>query len=151
AMPRVEHALTMWEVFAPLALATLPAFVLLHVAWTIVDYTRIELALRYDSHHPSVVATYVRSAAFVVLRPVTLVHVALGWLAFAIVWIGYAYLAKGHPMYGAEGAVTLFVIRQGVSLARTAVRFGVIAGHVELGRQRPAPMRRLEAKVDAKS
>ena len=42
-------------------------------------------------------------------------------------------------MYGAEGAVTLFVIRQGVALARTAIRVGVIAGQVELGKARPLP------------
>jgi hypothetical protein len=51
-------------------------------------------------------------------------------------------------MYGAEGAITLLVIRQGVSLARVAVRFGVMAGQVELGRTRPLPPRRLDAKVD---
>jgi hypothetical protein len=51
-------------------------------------------------------------------------------------------------MYGAEGAITLFVIRQGVSLARMATRFGVMAGELELGRTRPLPPRRLDAKVD---
>jgi hypothetical protein len=55
------------------------------------------------------------------------------------------YLAYGHPMYGAEGAVTLFVIRQGVALARMAIRVGVLAGQVEIGRGRPLPPRRVEA------
>ena len=146
---RIEHALTVPELVGPVVLATLPAFVLLHVAWTIVDYARVELSLRYESHHPGVVATYLRAVAFVMRRPLALVHGAVGWLAFAIVWVGYAYLAHGHPMYGAEGAVTLFVIRQGVALARTAVRFGVIAGQVELGKTRAAPARRVEAKASA--
>jgi hypothetical protein len=95
--------------------------------------------------------TYLKAAVFVVRRPVTLLHNALGWIAFALVTVGYAYFAQGHPMYGAEGAVTLFVIRQGVALARTALRVGVIAGQVELGRTRPLPPRRVETKVDAKT
>ena len=143
---RLEHALTMWELAAPLALALLPAALLLHLAWTIVDYARIELALYAEPQPPSVVKTYARAVGFVIARPIALVHAALGWLAFVAIWIGYAYLAKGHPMYGAEGAVTLFVIRQGVSLARTAVRFGVIGGQVELAKTRVPPPRRPDAK-----
>ena len=147
AAPSFEHpALSPWELFAPLALALLPAVVLLHLAWTIVDYARVELSLRCEPQPPSVVKTYARAVGFVITRPLALVHAALGWLAFFAIWLGYAYLAKGHPMFGAEGAVTLFVIRQGVSLARTAVRFGVIAGQVELGKTRQPPPRRTDAK-----
>lgn len=148
--PRLEHALTVADLVGPLALATLPTLVLLHVLWTIVDYARVELTLRGASHDPGVVATYVRTVGYVIKRPTTLVHAGLGWIAFAVVSIGYAYLAHGHPMYGAEGAVTLFVIRQGVALARTAIRVAVLAGQVELGRTRVLPPRRLEVKVDAK-
>jgi hypothetical protein len=144
---RLDQALTLSDVVLPLLLAALPAIVLLHVAWTIVDYTRVELSLRYETHPPSVAATYVRTAAFVITHPISLVHAGLGWLLFLAVWIGYAYFAKGHAMYGAEGAVTLFVIRQGVSLARTAVRFATIAGEVELGKSRALPARRVEAKA----
>lgn len=151
AAPRIEHALTMWELVAPLAIALAPAAALLLVAWTIGDYARVELSLRHASHAPGVIATYVRTLVFVVRRPITVVHAGLGWLAFAMVTLGYAYLAHGHPMYGAEGAVTLFVIRQGVALARMALRFGVLAGQVELGRTRPQPPRRVEAKLDAKA
>ncbi len=143
--PRFERALTLWELAAPLALALLPALLLLHVAWTIVDYARVELSLHAEPQPPSAVKTYVRACAFVFARPLALVHAALGWLAFVAIWLGYAYLAKGHAMLGAEGAVTLFVIRQGVALARTAVRFGVIAGQVELGKTR-VPPRRPDAK-----
>ena len=53
-------------------------------------------------------------------------------------------------MYGAEGAITLFVIRSGVSLARMALRFAVLAGQVDLGGSRPPPPRRVEIKADAK-
>jgi hypothetical protein len=38
-----------------------------------------------------------------------------------------------------------------VSLLRMAIRFGVLAGQVELGRTRPLPARRLEPKADTKA
>jgi hypothetical protein len=145
---RIEHALTIGELFWPLLLGTLPAFLILHLVWTISDYARVELTLRHESHDPSAVATYLRSVAFVLKRPVTLVHAALGWIMFALISVGYAYLAHGHPMYGAEGAVALFVIRQGVALARCSIRYGVLAGQVEIGRTRALPPRRLESNTD---
>jgi len=60
------------------------------------------------------------------------------------------YLAAGHPMFGAEGAVTLFVIRSGVALARWAIRFAVLAGQVDLGGSRPLPPRRVDVKAKPK-
>jgi len=63
--------------------------------------------------------------------------------------LGSVWLAQGHSMYGTEGAITLFVLRQGVSLARMAVRFGVMGGQIELSRTRPPPPRRVEVKIDA--
>jgi hypothetical protein len=146
---RIEHALTGFELLAPIAIAALPALVLLHLLWTVTDYARVELTLRHDTHEPGVIATYLRTIGFVLRRPVTLVHGALGWLVFALVTAAYAYLAQGHPMYGAVGAVTLFVARQGVALLRMATRVGIMAGQIELGRTRPPPPRRVELKVDA--
>jgi hypothetical protein len=148
---RIAHALTVLDLIAPLAIVALPAGLLLHVLWTVTDYARVELTLRHDSHEPGVIATFLRSFAYVLRRPVTLVHGALGWLAFAVVTLAYAYLAQGHPMYGAGGAVTLFVARQGVALLRLALRLGVLAGQVELGRTRPLPPRRVEVKLDVKA
>jgi hypothetical protein len=148
---RITYALTIPELIGPLVIAVLPALLLLHVLWTVSDYARAELTLRHDTHDPGVVATYLRTLAYVIRRPVTLVHGALGWLVFALVTAAYAYLAQGHPMYGAEGAVTLFVARQGVSLLRMATRVGILAGQIELSRTRPLPPRRVEVKVDPKS
>jgi hypothetical protein len=147
---RIDHALTLTELLGPLAAAILPAALLLHVLWTVEDYARVELTLRHDTHDPGVVATYVRTLGYVVRRPVALVHGALGWLVFGLLSAAYFYLSLGHPMYGAEGAITLFIARQGVSLLRMAIRFGVLAGQVELGRTRPLPPRRVEVKVDPK-
>ena len=144
------EALTMPQLFGPLLLSQLPALLLLHALWTVTDYARAELSLRHDSHDPGVVMTYLRTLAFVLKRPMTLVHAGLGWIAFALITVAYMYLAHGHSMYGAEGAITLFVIRQGVALARTAIRFGVLAGQLELGKTRPLPPRRLETKTDTK-
>jgi len=146
-----EHALTLWQLFGPLIVGLLPGFLLLHVVWTVTDYARVELTLRHDSHDPGVVVTYLRSVAYVLRRPLTLVHGAFGWICFALVTLAYAYLAAGHSMYGAEGAVILFVARQCVSLVRTAIRVGILSGQVELGRTRPQPPRRVEAKVDIKA
>ena len=95
--------------------------------------------------------TRLRTLAFVIKHPLTLLHAGLGWLGVVIVTLGYAYLANGRPMYGAGGAVTLFVIRQGVSLGRMAIRFGVLAGQVELGGTRPLPPRRVEVKAEPKA
>lgn len=148
---RIEHALTVPELLGPLAVALLPALLLLHLLWTVSDYARAELTLRHDTHDPGVVVTYLRTLAYVLRRPVTLVHGALGWLVFALVTAAYAYLAQGHPMYGAEGAVTLFVAREGVSLLRMATRVGILAGQIELGRTRPLPPRRVEVRVDPKT
>jgi hypothetical protein len=139
--PRIEYALTLPQLLGPLILAALPALILLHIFWTVADYARIELALRHESHAPGALATYLRTFAFVLRRPVTLLHGGLGWLLFAIVTLAYAYLAAGHPMYGTEGAITLFIARQSVMLLRQAFRMGIMAGQVELGRTRDLPPR----------
>jgi hypothetical protein len=140
--PQLENALTVWQLIGPLFFASLPAMLILHVAWTVADYARVELSLRHETHDPGVVATYFRTVAYVVKRPLTLVHSGLGWLAIFAVTMAYAYLAQGHPMYGAEGAVTLFFVRQGVALLRMVIRVAVLAGQVELGRTRALPPRR---------
>jgi len=148
---RIEHALTLPQLLGPIVLAALPALLLFHFFWTVTDYARIELTLRHESHDPSVVMTYLRTLIWVARRPVTLVHAGLGWIAFLAVSLAYVYMAQGHPMYGAEGAVTLFFVRQGVALLRMAIHIGVLGGQVELGRTRPLPPRRVEVKVDAKA
>jgi hypothetical protein len=147
--PQLETALTVPQLVGPMLLAWLPAVLILHFAWTVADYARVELVIRHESHDPGVLATYLRSIAYVAKRPLTLLHGALGWLAIIVVTTAYAYLAQGHPMYGAEGAVTLFFVRQGVSLLRTIVRVGVLAGEVELGRTRALPPRRVTTPTDS--
>jgi hypothetical protein len=148
--PRIAHALSVAELVGPLLVAVVPGALLAHLLWTVSDYARVELTLRHDTHDPGVIATYLRTLGYVLRRPVTLVHGALGWLLFGLVTAAYAYLAQGHPMYGTDGAITLFVARAGVSLLRMAIRFGVLAGQTELGRTRPVPPRRVEVKVDPK-
>lgn len=151
AAPRVEYALTIPQLLGPLVVGALPAVLLAHFFLTVADYARVELTLRNDSHAPGVIVTYLRSLAFVAKRPLTLVHAGLGWLLFALVTLAYAYLSYGHPMYGTEGAITLFLVRQGVALLRLAIDVAVLGGQVELGRTRPLPPRRVEVTVDAKS
>ncbi len=148
---RIEHALTMTDLFGPLILGSLPAALLLHYFWTVTDYARVELTLRHDTHDPGVVFTYLRTLLFVLRRPLTLIHGAFGWVLFWLVTAAYAYLAQGHAMYGAGGAITLFLVRQGVSLLRMAIKLGILSGQVELGRTRPLPPRRVEIKADTKT
>ena len=149
--PRLEYALTVTDLIGPLAFAVVPALALLHFFWTVSDYARVELTLRHDTHDPGVLATYLRSLVFVAKRPLTLVPGALGWVFFLLVTLAYAHLARGRAMYGAEGAITLFVARQGVALLRMAIHVAVMAGQIELGRTRPLPPRRVETEADAKS
>jgi hypothetical protein len=146
--PRLQFALTTWDLVSSLLVAVVPAALLWHVAATVIDYARVELALRDDSHAPGAALAYARALGFVLRRPVTLVHGLLGHVAWLVLTFGSVWLAQGHPMYGAEGAITLFVLRQGVALARMALRFGVLAGQVELGRTRPPPPRRVEVKLE---
>jgi hypothetical protein len=148
---RVQYALTVPQFLGPIILAALPAALLFHLFWTVTDYARVELTLRHDSHDPSVVKTYLRTLLWVVRRPVTLLHAGLGWVLFWLVTIAYIYLAQGHPMYGAEGAVTLFFVRQGVALLRMLIKLGILGGQVELGRTRPLPPRRVAVQAEAKA
>src|SRR4051812_35749096 len=69
---RLAQALTLPQLFWPLALGTLPAILLLHILWTVTDYARVELTLRHDSHEPGAVISYLRTIVFVLKRPVTL-------------------------------------------------------------------------------
>jgi hypothetical protein len=151
AMPKFGSALTVLDLVGPLALAVLPAALIAHFRSTVVEYARVELTLRHDSHEPGVIATYLRTVVFVVKHPLALVHNGLGWLVFAVITFGYGYLAQNRPMYGATGAITLFVIREGVALARWALRFGVLAGQIDLGGSRALPPRRVDVKAPAKS
>lgn len=146
---RIEHALTLPQLLGPIVLAALPSLLLLHFLWTVSDYARVELTLRDESHDPGVLLAYVQAFAYVIRRPITLLHAGLGWILFLLVTAAYAYLAQGHPMYGADGAITLFFVRQGVSLLRMAIKVGILAGQVELGRTRPPPPRRVEVKPGA--
>ena len=148
ARPRVEHALTLPQLLGPLLLGALPAVLLLHLLWTVSDHARVELSLRHETHDPGVLRAYLRAFEFVLRRPLTLVHAGLGWVLFLLVTAAYAYLAQGHPMYGTEGAITLFFVRQGVALLRMAIKIGILAGQVELGRTRPPPPR-VEPKPSA--
>jgi hypothetical protein len=121
---------------------------LLHFLSTVVDYARLELTLHHDTHAPGVVSTYLRTIVWVAKRPMTLVHAGFGWLLFLLVSLAYAYLAQGHPMYGTDGAIMLFLVRSCVALLRLAIRVGVYGGQVELARTRPLPPRRVDVNVE---
>ncbi len=141
AIPSMRYALTVPQLIAPLALALLPALILLAITWTIVDYARLDLTRHRNSHALGPFTAYIRAVRFVITHPLTLAHTLLGWLAWLAIGIGYSYIAYGHPMLGTDGALTLYVIRLGVQLLRLAIKFGVLAGQVHISQQCPAPIR----------
>lgn len=145
AWQRLEYALTLGDLFAALAIVAIPTGALALFFGTVTDYARVELTLRYESHRPSAFATYLRTVGYVLRHPLTVVHAGVGWLLVILVSLAYVYIAHDHPMYGAGGAITLFFVRQGMSLARMAIRVAIMAGQIELGRtRRLPPPRRLE-------
>lgn len=137
---RLEYALTVPQLVGWTALGVGPALLLLHVLWTIVDYARVELVLRRDTHDLTVISAYARAIGFVLRRPITLLHSGLGWLLIAAFTIAYVVAAHGHPMGGTGGAITLLIVRQGLVLVRMSVHFAILGGQVALTRQRPAPL-----------
>lgn len=139
---QIEYALTMGEVARALAIGLLPAAVLHVVVSTIVDYARAELVLRRPTHESlGAVRATIRATGFVFRRPVALGHVALYWVVFCAISLGFAWVAHGHAMLGGWGALALFALRQGVVLLRLAARVAVMAGQVELTATRPPPPR----------
>lgn len=143
--PHLTTALSIGDLAGPLVFTLVPVGALLHFFGTVTDYARAELALRHESHAPGAIATWLRTLVWVARRPLTLVHGAVGWILVAAVTLAYVFIAHGHPMYGASGAIALFVVRQCVSLARMAIRMGVMGGQIELARTRPPPPHRVEA------
>lgn len=139
AATRLEYALTLGDLAAALAIVVIPTAVVAHFFGTVTDYARVQLTLRHETHAPGALVTYLHTIGYVLKRPLTLVHGAVGWILAIGVTLAYLGLAHGHPMYGAEGAVTLFFVRQGVALVRMAIRVVIMAGQVELGRTRPLP------------
>jgi hypothetical protein len=141
---RAATAMSAFEFVAPLAIGAVPGFLLLLVVWTAIDYARCELAARRPTHGElGAVRALIRGFVFIARRPVSLAHGALGWLAFIAVSIGFAWAAQGHAMMGTSGAIALVVIRLGVALVRSAIKFAMLAGHLELTETRPPPPRRV--------
>lgn len=139
AFPRLEYALTLRELVAALAIVVVPTGLVFLFFGAVTDYARVELTLRSESHGPGALVTYLRTIGYVLRHPLTLVHAAVGWVLVILVSLAYAYIAHDHPMYGAGGAITLFFVRQGMSLARMTIRVAIMAGQLELGRTRPLP------------
>ena len=49
--------------------------------------------------------------------------------------------SHGAAMVGTSGAIALFIVREGLSLLRMALKVATIGGQVELGVTRAAPPR----------
>lgn len=110
-----------------------PLIALVPFAWlwlcirTAVDLVRIELAIEPSRDASHAVSALWRNLLNVLRMP-QLCFVALGWRAAP--WIvagGLAIATLPHPLFGAGGAMALFVLRQGTVLLRlgcTLARYG---------------------------
>jgi hypothetical protein len=145
---RSEYALTAGEVVTNVGLGVLPGLVALVVAGTIVDYARVELAIRKSSHDQGAVSAFVRAVGFVATHPITIVHSLLGWVVAIALGLGYLWLTHGRDLLGGGGALTILVIRQFLSLLRMAVKVGILGGQMELGQTRPPPPRAAPVSED---
>lgn len=139
---RIATAMTVRELIGPLFLGLAPAALLHVLATTITDYARAELVLRRPTHESlGAFRAAVRATGYLARRPVAIAHVLAYWAAFVAVWVVFLWLAHGHAMLGTSGALALFAIRQAVTLVRTALKFALLAGQVELTATRPPPPR----------
>jgi len=139
-LPRIEDALTLGEVLGALALGLGPALLLLALLWTIVDYARVELVLRRPTFERlGATLAFSRAVVFVMRRPVALLHQLAWGVGFVAVSAVYVWASHGAAMLGASGAFALLIVRQGLALARMALKVAAIAGQVELGVTRAAP------------
>jgi hypothetical protein len=144
AASRMLHALTLPGLLMPLAIGLLPGVLVGLYVWTAIDYARAELTVRRPGHDDlGALRCLLRAMVFVARRPVALAHAAAGWTTFLVVTLVYAWAAQGHIMLGTGGAVALLVIRLGLSLIRFALKFGMLAGQIELTETRPPPARRV--------
>lgn len=142
ASAQVQYALTMPEVIRAVVVGVTPALVLGCIASTVVAYARVELSMRRPDDDVGALGAYARAWRFVLSRPLTVVHslsAVLLWIAVAAV---YVWLSHGRAMLGTGGALALLMIRQGVGLARVALKVGLIAGQVALGQERMPPPRK---------
>jgi hypothetical protein len=115
-----------------------PAVVLAWLAFTIVDYARVDLAAYPGT---SATAAAIRGAKIVFSRPAPLLHVALYYVVFLAVSAVYVLITDGHAMLGTSGAISLFVVRQGVAIVRFTAKIALVAGQVELAQTREPPRR----------
>jgi hypothetical protein len=150
-LAKAEYALTIGDLVSSVGLGVLPGLLALAVAGTVVDYARVELAVRKSSHELGAIAAFIRAIGFVITNPITIVHSLLGWILTIAVGLAYVWLSHGRSLLGGSGALTILIVRQGLALVRMAIKVGVLGGQVELGQTRPPPPRRQPAQSSASS
>ena len=144
AAPIMERAMSLGALIGAAVLGAAPGLLVAALIGTITDYARAELTRQRPSHDGlGALHALARAAIFLVRRPVAIGHVLIGWVAFLAVSLAYAWGSHGHPMLGTGGAISLLVLRQVLSLARTVIKLGVLGGQVELGATRPPPPRQV--------
>lgn len=135
---RLQVALSTGDLIWALVVGLAPPLLVRMVLVTLSDLARADLAARAGVGGRGAIRAYLRALALVLRRPaVTLGHAGLVGLLHVAVLGGFVWLASGHQLLGAGGAVTLFVVRQGVAMVRMAVTVGAIAGQHALVRTLP--------------
>jgi hypothetical protein len=148
---RIATAITVGELIGPLGLGLGPA-ALLHVLASTCDRLRAgraDLAPADPRHARRAARGDPRggvpgaAAGGAAPRRRVLARLRAGVAAVSL------WLAKDRAMLGTSGALALFAIRQAVTLVRTALKFALLAGQVELTGTRPPPPRTV-ARVETR-
>jgi hypothetical protein len=147
----LPYALTVGDVARALVPNLAPAAILLWIAFTAVDYARIDL-----SRHPnqSSFRALLRAYKKLFTSRWPLVHVLMYYMAFVAISLVFLAATIDQPMTGAAGALTLFAIRQITSMVRFAAKVVLVGGQVELAETFEPPQPRAKkskgkAKRDA--
>ena len=141
AAEMITHALTLTELAGGVALAFGPALAFSIIIETITDYARVDLSLSAGYDERGVLRAFARAALFVVRNPRSLLHAVLGWVLIIGVSLGYVGLTHGRDLFGTSGAITIFLVRQSLSLIRVAIKIAILGGQLELGGSNPLPRR----------
>lgn len=136
-LSRLTVALSDADLARALLLGLVPPLLVRLVLRTFAELARADLVARQGHGGRSAARAYGRAIRLVVRRPIVLLHAALLELSGLAILLLLAWAVTGHALLGTGGALTLFVLRQGVALLRLALTVASHAGQVEAARTLP--------------
>lgn len=141
------YALDVGDVAGALIPNLAPAAIILWIAFTAVDYARIDLS-RYPEQSSARALLRGYKRVFTTRWP--LVHVLMYYLAFIAISLVFLAATVDRPMAGVGGALGLFAIRQITSMIRFAAKVVLVGGQVELAATFEPPQPRARKPKRAK-